>query len=107
MKFLLIIFSFLLIMPSIINAYDNRTDKKGCHNNSKTGIYYCHDSSSSNKGGLNENFYNTVLGLLISGLTEVAYSYLYLSQNKEWGVLWHVKMYLMFKNNACNNSILL
>ena len=59
MKFLLIIFIFLLIMPSIINAHGGRTDIRGCHNNSKTGIFHFHDGSSSNKGGLSENYYNT------------------------------------------------
>ncbi|MDC3141421.1 hypothetical protein OBA40_08710 [Alphaproteobacteria bacterium] len=86
MKFLSIICSFLLIMPSIINAHGSRTDIKGCYNNSKTGIYNCHDGSSFNNGRLNENYYNPLLGSLISGLTEVSYSYLYLSQKKEWGI---------------------
>ena len=37
-------------MPSIINAHGGRTDIRGCHNNSKTGIYHCHDGSLSNNG---------------------------------------------------------
>ena len=49
MNFLLIICSFLLIMPSIINAHGGRTDIRSCHNNSKTRIYHCHDGSLSNK----------------------------------------------------------
>ena len=56
-------------MPSIINAHVGRKDIRGCHNNSKTGIYLFHDGSLSNKGGLKVNYYNTVLGSLISGLT--------------------------------------
>ena len=84
MKFLVIICSFLLIMPSIINAHGGRTDIRSCHNNSKTGIHHYHDGSSSNKAGLNENYYNTALASLISGLAEVSYSLLYLSQKKEW-----------------------
>ena len=67
-------------MPSIINAHGGRTDIRGCHNNSKTGIYHCHDGSSSNKGGLNENYYNTALASLINGLTEVSYSLIYIKQ---------------------------
>ena len=77
MKFLLLICSFLLIMPSIINGHGGRTDIRGCHNNSKTGIYHCHDGSSSNKGGLSENYYNTALASLINGLIEVSYSFIY------------------------------
>ena len=50
MKFLLIICSILLIIPSIINAHGGRTDIRGCHNNSKTGIYHSHDGLSVNKG---------------------------------------------------------
>ena len=50
MKFLLIICSILLIIPSIIYAHGGRTDIRGCHNNSKTGIYHSHDGSSAKIG---------------------------------------------------------
>ena len=52
MKFLSIICSSLLIMPSIINAHGGRMDIRGYHNNSKSAIYHCHDGSSSNACGL-------------------------------------------------------
>ena len=73
MKSLLIISCFLLIMPSIINAHVVRTDIRDCHNNIKSGIYHCHDGSSSNKSGLSENYYNEVLASFINGLTEVSF----------------------------------
>ena len=71
-----IIVSFLLY-PVMANAHGGRTDMKGCHNNSRTGLYHCHDGSSSNKSGFHEDFYNSALARLINGVTEVTYSFTY------------------------------
>ena len=49
MKLLKYIIVSFLLYPVMANANCGRTDMKGCHNNSRTGLYYCHDGSSSNK----------------------------------------------------------
>ena len=77
MKSLLLISSLLLIMPLIINDHYGRTDIRDCHNNIKTGIYHCHNGSTSNKGGLSENYYNATLVSFINSLTEVSFSFIY------------------------------
>ena len=56
------------------NAHGGRTDMKGCHNNSRTGLYHCHDVSSSNISRSHEYFYNSALARLINAVTEVTYS---------------------------------
>ena len=77
MKLLKYIIVSFLLYPVMVNAHGGRTDMKGCHNNSRTGLYHCHDGSSSNKSGFHEDFYNSALAKLINGVTEVTYSFTY------------------------------
>jgi len=36
----------ILSVPFITDAHSGRTNSEGCHNNSKTGSYHCHNSKS-------------------------------------------------------------
>ena len=36
----------LLLIPSLVSAHGDRTDKYGCHNDRKNGGYHCHNSGS-------------------------------------------------------------
>jgi len=39
--------TLLILLPIITNAHDGRLNAEGCHNNSKTGQYECHNPTQA------------------------------------------------------------
>ena len=77
-----ILFSLIILgFNTELLAHGGRTNSQGCHNNTKTGNYHCHNSgsskdtssSSSNQSmGFGENQLNKMLAASLGGKTEVS-----------------------------------
>ena len=44
MRLTILCFLFILFNPSIANSHSGNTNQQGCHVNSYTGIYHCHQT---------------------------------------------------------------
>lgn len=85
--YLLVVF---LCVPFLAFGHSGGLDSLGCHKNSKTGDYHCHrnnstksqnDTNSTELSLTNEASYNLALSEILSGQTEVSYTYDYSSHD--------------------------
>lgn len=78
-KKFLMAFTIIAITSTYSNAvfaHSGGLDAKGCHTQSSTGKYHCHNANSNNVTQ-SENFYNALLAKQLGGQTEITVEYSY------------------------------